>query len=240
MLLAATSNARSQEPQETFRWDGAWVMTIPGTPLLAAYTLSPIDSATSRAAIYGSTLIGDPTLMGAFTNAQYQTPIVGQTTITSSNTAVFTVLQYGMRLGAAGPEIVYITLNSGTDTVIGPDKVLSTNNISVYLPNQDQDGDGLPDAGQAPIACLSLPSIHTRLPLLAPCAPPPLTGPSLNLSRPSGNTLHIAWPDSASDFILQSASSLPSTNWVPVPGVANNQATIKATGEKRFYRLERQ
>ncbi len=91
-------------------------MKIPGTPMLVTYTLSPTDSYATNAAMYGSTLIGDPTLMGAFTNCQYQTPMIGQAALTSTNTGVFTVLQYGMRMGTAGPEIVYITLNSGTFT----------------------------------------------------------------------------------------------------------------------------
>lgn len=232
-LLEPALNASAQQP---FRLEGAWVITIPGTPALVTFTMSPTDSNATNAAIYGSTLIGDPTLQGTFTNAQYQTPFVGQATLTSSNTGAITFLQYGMRMGAAGPEIVYIVLNSATFTNIASGKILSAHGFSVYLPSQDSDGDGLPDPGQVPIACASFPSVGTRVALLAPCTP----GPPLSINHQPDSTLALAWPASATGFTLQSVASLPGTNWVTVPGVQSNRAVIRPTDPKQFYRLEKQ
>jgi hypothetical protein len=68
-------------------------------------------------------------------------------------------------------------------------------------------------------------------------------GPSLNVSR-SGDTFTISWPASATDFQLESADVLPSTNWFtvqfnpPSPG-QDPSVTITPTNGNKFYRLRK-
>ncbi|MHC1769260.1 MAG: hypothetical protein AB9869_34095 [Verrucomicrobiia bacterium] len=64
--------------------------------------------------------------------------------------------------------------------------------------------------------------------------------PALNISRQTDNSLGITWPAWATDFTLKGALSLPSSNWVPVPGVQGNRAVLQPTDPQRFYRLEKQ
>ncbi len=66
-----------------------------------------------------------------------------------------------------------------------------------------------------------------------PAAPSPVViRPSL-----SGGNLRLAWPASATGYILQASPSLSTPDWQPVAGVTGNSAQIPATGNFRFFRL---
>ena len=103
-------------------------------------------------------------------DAEYLSPLIGEAVITAPNRADFTVLYYGMKKGATGAEKVYIGLVSGTIKQLASGKLELQHNSAIYLPGQDTDGDGLPDNG-GPIACLSYPSLDTRLPIVPCCQP---------------------------------------------------------------------
>jgi hypothetical protein len=162
---------RADRRHGPLKLEGAWIMRFSGTPLTAMFTESP-DPSGRRATISGSTVVGDPTLLGSFPDAQSQSPLVGEAVVTGSDHGVFTVVQYGMKpVAGALPAIVYIIVDSGTFKEIGPGKLEHKHNLAVYLPFQDADGDGLPDEGQDPVACIPLTSLDTRVPLLPPCTP---------------------------------------------------------------------
>lgn len=169
-LVLSQAGPRQNRLQPT-RLEGAWIMTAPPSPLKVALTFAPFDSSGRRAAVYGHHIVGDPTLAGAFPEAEYQTPLVGEARMSSRNEGMSTVTAYGMKMGPAGPEIVYIVVDSGTFTETNPGQALSFHWMSVFLPSQDADGDGLPDPGQQPVACAPLQTISTRVPILPPCTP---------------------------------------------------------------------
>lgn len=68
-------------------------------------------------------------------------------------------------------------------------------------------------------------------------APEPV--PSLTVIR-SGSSALLAWPESAADFILESAGSLSAPQWAPVQGVAGAQCTVNISSGRQFYRLRKQ
>ncbi len=67
-----------------------------------------------------------------------------------------------------------------------------------------------------------------------------LVGPALNIGYQADNSVAMSWPDWATGFTLQSDPSLPSTNWVIIPGVQTNRAVIQPADPKQFDRLEKQ
>jgi len=60
--------------------------------------------------------------------------------------------------------------------------------------------------------------------------------PSLTASR-TGNSLTLSWDSSFTGYTLESAATVPSATWAPVPGVANNSVTITIGAGNQFYRL---
>jgi hypothetical protein len=171
-VVVITVGAGRGHEREPFKLGGSWVERYPGTPLLATYTQAPTDPSGRSAVLQGTAIITDPTLFGMFADAQYISAFVGEGVVTGPETAAHTTLWYGMKTGTAGPEVLYIALDSGTEKRIAPGKLEVTHNMAIYLPIQDQDGDGLPDEGQSPVFCLpKLVSIETRLPMLPPCKP---------------------------------------------------------------------
>ena len=67
--------------------------------------------------------------------------------------------------------------------------------------------------------------------------------PSLTVTR-SGNAITISWPATATDFQLESADLLPSTNWAlvpfdPPPPGQNPSVTVTPSSGNKFYRLRK-
>ncbi|MCL5098766.1 MAG: Ig-like domain-containing protein [Candidatus Omnitrophica bacterium] len=63
--------------------------------------------------------------------------------------------------------------------------------------------------------------------------------PELNALRQSDGTVLVTWPESFVDFILESASGFPATDWTSVSGVESNSVTIAPSERSRFYRLRK-
>lgn len=138
--------------------EGAWVAKVPGTPMQWSYVVAP-NASGRRASIHGTIevglsvadLLGMPELA---TNRLSQ--FVGTVAMTGPNTARFTSVWYGVRTtpGPFTSQIVYIGMNTGELEMFAPGKSKVTNNLAFYLPTDDEDGDGYPDAGKAPLFVL--------------------------------------------------------------------------------------
>ncbi len=63
--------------------------------------------------------------------------------------------------------------------------------------------------------------------------------PVLSVTYANG-TANISWPVDCSGFVLESAPSLPATEWTPVAGVVSNQTTVIFPAENRFFRLRKE
>lgn len=172
-VLVVTQAAWTDKSHQSFKLEGSWSQVYqPPFNNTCLYTCVPSDPSGREAALSGTVLITDITFGGAFPDAQYASSITGQAAVTGPDKAVFTALVYGMKQVGPLAEKVFIILDSGTIRVLAPGKLEVTHNQAVYLPLQDMDGDGLPDKGQAPIACIpGVVSIDTRVPLLPPCKP---------------------------------------------------------------------
>ncbi len=168
--LLLTQRAWSGGDRVAFKLAGTWVEKYSAIPFLATYTMTPLEPNAQSASLQGAAVTTDPTLLGRFPEAQYITPLVGRMDATGPETAVHTVLWYGLKMSAVGAEIVYIALDSGTQRRIASGKVEVTHNVAFYEPTQDADGDGLPDEGQSPVFCVpNIVSIDKVLPQFSPC-----------------------------------------------------------------------
>jgi hypothetical protein len=96
---------------------------------------------------------------------------------TGPNTWDYTGIAYGTKNveGQGMPEILYVGVVQGTVTSTEDGNAMTTDgNFALYMPEQDVDGDGFPDADQEPVWC-SPPGgfTITRMPIMAPCIPTP-------------------------------------------------------------------
>lgn len=62
--------------------------------------------------------------------------------------------------------------------------------------------------------------------------------PALSVELANGQ-ITIAWPAGATGFLLESSDTLGAPNWIPVPGVTGNTATLPASAPTQFYRLRK-
>jgi len=171
--LVLTQAAWSEKGDQPFRLEGTWMGRMTGTTTLE-YTLSfsPSDPSGREASFQVSAVEDDdPTLGGMFPDAEYETGFMGQAVVTGPNEAAYTLPYYGMRRVGGVSQIVYIAVDSGTMRRTGPGKTEVAHYVAFYYSNQDADGNGLPDKGQAPFLCFAATTIDTRLPLLPPCKP---------------------------------------------------------------------
>jgi hypothetical protein len=171
LIAAAVASLAWSEPQSN-KLEGAWVGTVPNTPMTWSYTLVP-DSSGQSAAMAGSIQVPiTPAVVvpGLFTNLEYFSPMVGRVTMTGPDTAEFTCVYYGMKKGFPFNQVVFIGVNSGQCQFVAPDKIINTNHLAFYAPTADADHDGLPDPGQVPALCLpATVSLETRVPIMPPC-----------------------------------------------------------------------
>jgi len=150
------------------RFEGVFILD--GTGGVHVLDLAiPLDSANNRVALqhdladYDVTLGGQLPMAVRYSTAQGEAVRTGPRTfdytlhfwgLDSSNRRVSLVVSSGTKLFREGDSNTY-------DTVGGT--------LAVYLPNQDSDGDGFPDAGEVPIACVPVTLTGRRMSIVPPC-----------------------------------------------------------------------
>lgn len=66
----------------------------------------------------------------------------------------------------------------------------------------------------------------------------PAAPPRLEFSV-QGSRLTLQWDTTLTGFVLEYAEEVTAPQWIPVPGVTGNQATVEMDQVARFYRLRK-
>ncbi len=151
---------------------GTWVVTSPGS-LPGTWTFHARDSAGSWYTSMVQHAIEDPTIFGRFVEATARSELRGNVARISRNRYHGTHVAYGAKKTSEsiGPQVVWISLLATQVTLEDPDTMAIAACESLFLPEQDADGDGLPDENEEPIECLEYAGTGTRVGLRAPCVP---------------------------------------------------------------------
>jgi hypothetical protein len=114
-----------------------------------------------------------PTLLGTFPEGERLSDMMGYCVRTGANTFRLSVVWQGVK--DAGPErmgigeIVFMGVISGTLEFIDAENIQFTGTIAGYSPDQDADGDRLPDEGALPLMCAPGSLVFKRLPMAPSC-----------------------------------------------------------------------
>jgi len=156
--------------------EGVWIISMP-TPMgriIMLHTMHAQDLAGTR---YGGTLIqanDNQTLFGMFPHVESESDWVTQTIRTGPDTLKTTMIAYGTRKQENAPdELAMISLATATWRITGPDTNEGDATLSAYLASQDADGDGFPDEGEEPVACVPFTFSSRRLRVMPGCVPTP-------------------------------------------------------------------
>ena len=151
-------------------------MGTPGGTYIITMTIIPMDPAGNKMIIMVPNDNSDPTYFSTEPptgEADHLTDYVGNMVRTGPDTWAYTGVAYGTKKveGQLLPEVLYMELRQGTMTGTEDGNTLTLeNNTAFYLPEQDVDGDGFPDADQEPIYCSPVGLLPvTRIPVIPPC-----------------------------------------------------------------------
>ena len=131
----------------------------------------PLDVANDRVALVHDLADYDVTLGGLLPTAVRYSTAQGEAIRTGPRSFDYTLHFWGLDSANARVSLV---VSSGAkvfregdcgayDTVGGT--------LAVYLPGQDADGDGFPDEGETPIACVPIELSARRMSVMPPCQP---------------------------------------------------------------------
>ena len=162
----------SGDGRPAFRLEGTWIGHVADDSLFHV-TYSPASPANNRVALTSDIFNFDMTFGGLFPNAiaPQDSLVRGEAVRTGPATFDFLALGYGRN---PADEIIYIFLERGSLEFLDSDAYrLVPGTFEVYstvvqdspfgpLPDQDVDGDGLPDPGQVPILSGPTPSATAK------------------------------------------------------------------------------
>ncbi len=112
-----------------------------------AEIIVPNDPAGNTTTIIGPYLVVDPTIGGMFPECDNRLEAVGRGVRTGPYTWHNSYIQYGSK----GQEIQFILLFSADETFSEDGETMDMYwTAEIYLPEQDADNDGFPDAGEVP------------------------------------------------------------------------------------------
>jgi hypothetical protein len=182
-LLATTWRVMADiDPVPVLVPGGIYTGVMPTPPEFTfTTTVVPMDPAGNTMAFIMRNDNHDPTLLDPnppLSEADHLTDFVGNMVRTGSNTWDYTGVAYGTKKveGQGRPEILYVAVVQGTTTCTEDGNALtSEGTFALYLPEQDANGDGFPDADQEPAYC-GPPAAFTivRMPVTPPCVPTPV------------------------------------------------------------------
>jgi len=170
-------------------------------PLLTTTVVTPADPSGHHFTYVAQGINGDPTFMGLFPEATQLATQVGTMVRTGPRTFATTAAQYFVKPPGLGTtqfgtwdrgEVQYFFVSSGTVTMLDANTQQEEGTLAFYskvdrtevdpmftsifgiteLHNQDQNNDGLPDAGEVPFVCFPSSALTKRLPLMQPCSLP--------------------------------------------------------------------
>jgi len=174
------------EPSSPLSLEGIWTTMVPTPAGHASINSFVIGAQGSEGMVY--TCVGkhpqcSPTAMELFPEAQRLSDMLGYCVRTGARTFRLSVIYHGVKEG--GPErmsigeILYMVVLTGTAELTDPDTlVVADATLAGYAPDQDADGDRLPDEGAVPVACFACPLAFTRLPMFPSCESTPLPFPA--------------------------------------------------------------
>jgi hypothetical protein len=132
---------------------GTWFHTGEGEPAdeIDTVTISPEDPRTGKGFIIHTDVNPDFTAGGEMAEADSWTPWYGTYVRTGPSTWQVKSVCYVKNDTKPKPTVLLILITEGTWTMTATDAIESVGTLSIYSPDQDQDGDGLPDEGQLPL-----------------------------------------------------------------------------------------
>ncbi len=156
---------------------GNWIVTVPSPmgDLTFLHAIYPLDETEGR---YGGILWQvnpNPTFFGMFPDftggSQFWTT---ESVRTAPNTYTTGMVVYNTKpVEGLLDQVGSIGIATVTWTITGPDTNEGITLLATYLPDQDADKDGLPDAGQVPVACTPFTFTSKRAKIMPACVPPP-------------------------------------------------------------------
>lgn len=158
--------------------EGTWIVTVP-SPMgnfTMVHAMYPLDATGTR---YGGVLWEvnpDTTTFGMFPDLTGG----GQFWATESRRIAPNTYETGMIVYSTKPgeglidQVGGIGIANSTWTVTGPDTNEGTATLATYLADQDADGDGMPDEGQAPTVCVPYTFTSKRFRTMPACVPTPM------------------------------------------------------------------
>jgi len=157
---------------------GAWMMKYryPGGTVIHGMAITPLDLSGDRFAVEIKHTQCSASVLSSFPDANKQIDLIGEWVRIGPDTFEGTVISHGIREGDESTgwvdQVIYIEVASGTMRLIDENTLEAlSGTASYFLASQDKDLDGLPDAGERPIACASYPGTGKRIPHILPCTP---------------------------------------------------------------------
>jgi hypothetical protein len=171
-------------PGPALSLEGIWTTMIPASPDLLSINSFVIGAQGSEGMVY-NVVVKHPqcstTLLNIFPESERLSDMIGYCVRTGTNTFRLGTIWHGIKNG--GPErmgigeIVFMGVISGTLELTDNNILEFTGTISGYAPDQDTNGDRLPDDGAVPVICAPASLTLKRLPMLPSCEPAPLPFP---------------------------------------------------------------
>jgi hypothetical protein len=136
------------EPMAVYSLAGAWIQTIDQDPpdAIDTVTISPEDPISGK----GFCIATDVNFDFSDPEVDNFTPWFGSYIRTGPNTWQNRWVAYARKDTKPKSTVTLILILEGTWTMISPDRVELAATALIYGPEQDSDGDGLPDEGQQP------------------------------------------------------------------------------------------
>ena len=152
--------------QRQYQLGGGFIGADPGGMWSAVQT--PLDPDGRTAALVVKTLDDNGAYAGLITafGGNTVSDAVGEQQMISRDTAKWSTVAYAQLAGVT-PKITAIFVLTGTLQFTGPDNFVINYTFNVYLPADDANHDGFPDAGATPALTLpGLTSAGKRVPIL--------------------------------------------------------------------------